>query len=209
MTNTEFLLWEQASRDTIDLKRIYIDIAGDLVTGVLLSQIIYWNLPNKEGKSKLRVWYEGKLWLAKGREDWWEECRISPKQFDRSIKILENKELIETALKKFNGSPTKHICLNINKLLEDATLIYNKQTEGKMDFDQRVKSNLTKGEKPIYPNSKMDSTEKLKSITKTTPKTTSKTTSKMNLGRVDNFNNFEQRTYDYDELEKKLLGWDK
>lgn len=26
---------------------------------------------------------------------------------------------------------------------------------------------------------------------------------------VDNFNNFEQRNYDYDSLEKKLLGWDK
>jgi DnaD/phage-associated family protein len=25
----------------------------------------------------------------------------------------------------------------------------------------------------------------------------------------DNFNNFEQRVYDYDSLEKKLLGWDK
>lgn len=24
----------------------------------------------------------------------------------------------------------------------------------------------------------------------------------------DNFNNYEQRTYDYDDLEKKLLGWD-
>ena len=28
-------------------------------------------------------------------------------------------------------------------------------------------------------------------------------------GQNDNFNNFEQRVYDYDELEKKLLGWDK
>jgi DnaD/phage-associated family protein len=28
-------------------------------------------------------------------------------------------------------------------------------------------------------------------------------------GQNDNFNNFEQRVYDYDSLEKKLLGWDK
>lgn len=27
-------------------------------------------------------------------------------------------------------------------------------------------------------------------------------------GKVDNFNNYEQRQYDYDELEKKLLGWE-
>jgi plasmid replication initiation protein len=27
--------------------------------------------------------------------------------------------------------------------------------------------------------------------------------------KIDNFNNFEQRTYDFKDLEKKLLGWDK
>ncbi|MBU3157613.1 hypothetical protein [Clostridium estertheticum] len=26
--------------------------------------------------------------------------------------------------------------------------------------------------------------------------------------KVDNFNNYKQRTYDFDDLEKKLLGWD-
>lgn len=30
-----------------------------------------------------------------------------------------------------------------------------------------------------------------------------------NKKKVDNFNNFEQREYDYDALEKRLLGWDK
>jgi predicted phage replisome organizer len=29
-----------------------------------------------------------------------------------------------------------------------------------------------------------------------------------NKGKTDNFNNFEQREYDYDSLEKKLLGWE-
>lgn len=33
--------------------------------------------------------------------------------------------------------------------------------------------------------------------------------SKKNNKKQDNFNNFEQREYDYDELERKLLGWDK
>lgn len=31
---------------------------------------------------------------------------------------------------------------------------------------------------------------------------------KQSNGKTDNFNNFEQRTYNFDELEKKLLGWD-
>ncbi|AJA50006.1 putative DNA replication protein DnaD [Clostridium pasteurianum DSM 525 = ATCC 6013] len=36
-----------------------------------------------------------------------------------------------------------------------------------------------------------------------------KSSSNLNTGPKTNFNNYEQRSYDYDELEKKLLGWDK
>lgn len=38
--------------------------------------------------------------------------------------------------------------------------------------------------------------------------TDSKSAKRTRRGRVDNFNNFKQREYDFDELEKKLLGWD-
>lgn len=115
----EFLKWEEASRDTIDVKRCYIDLAGDLVTGILLSQIIYWYLPSKRGESRLRIKRrDGKHWMAKGRRDWWDECRVTPKQFDRSIGILRAKGLVETRLWKFRGSPTLHVCLNMPALVE-------------------------------------------------------------------------------------------
>ena len=51
----QFLSWEAKSRDIIDFKKIYVDIADDLIAGLLLSQIIYWHLPNEHGKTKLRV----------------------------------------------------------------------------------------------------------------------------------------------------------
>lgn len=132
----EFLAWEEASRDTIDLKKIYIDVAdGDLVSGVLLSQIIYWYLPSKNKQSKLKVFKmdesgQKELWLAKGREDWFEECRISPKQFDRSSGILIKLGFLEKKIFKFNGNPTVHIKLNVDKVWK------------------AVNSLLPKGEKP-------------------------------------------------------------
>ena len=56
-----FVQWELASRETIDFKMIYVDIAGgDILAGLLLSQIIFWNLPGKDGRSKLRVQKENK-----------------------------------------------------------------------------------------------------------------------------------------------------
>lgn len=30
--SNNFLIWEKASRDTIDVKRVHIDVAGNLVT---------------------------------------------------------------------------------------------------------------------------------------------------------------------------------
>jgi len=111
-TVEDFQRLEAASRDTIDVKRCYIDLSGDLVTGILLSQIIFWFLPSSKGRNRLRIEREGKYWLAKSREEWWEECRISPKQFDRAIKILRDKGLVETRIFKFSGFPTLHVWLN-------------------------------------------------------------------------------------------------
>ena len=117
MTKDEFIAWEQASRDVIDVKRIYIDITGDLATGVLLSQIVFWSLPDRSGKQKLKILKDGRYWLAKKREDWWDECRITPKQFDRAIGVLEDKKLVVTDVFGFAGAPVKHVSLDFEELI--------------------------------------------------------------------------------------------
>lgn len=112
MNLDQFFKWEKATRDTIDVKKIYIDVADDLVAGVLLSQIAYWFLPSKEGKTKLRVQKDGFLWLAKGRDDWWEECRIKPRQFDTAVNKLIEKQIVIKTTYKFDGNPMIHIRIN-------------------------------------------------------------------------------------------------
>lgn len=173
----EFYFWEKSSKDIIDVKRIYIDIADDLIAGILLSQIIYWNLPNDKGQTKLKVEKDGKLWLAKSRQEWWEEIRISPKQFDNAIKKLEIKNIVETKLFKFNGAPTKHISLNEKVILD----LINNVVRGEMDFDQRVKSNLPKGENENSPKVKMNFNKRVNSLTETTTEITTKTTNIENI----------------------------
>ena len=151
-----FLKWEQLSRDSIDVKRMYLDIAGDLVAGVLLSQIIYWYLPDKEGRTKLRVRKDGRLWLAKGRNDWWDECRITAKQYDRAIGLLEEKGLVEKRLYKFNGAPTTHISLKTDALMS------------------HIQSILPKGEIPFYPFGEIHFNLSGNSLTENTAKNTTK-----------------------------------
>jgi hypothetical protein len=99
------------------VKRCYIEMAGDIPTGVLLSQIVFWFLPGKNGATKLSVERDGRLWLAKQREEWWDECCIRPKQFDRCVAQLEAAGFITTAVYKFDGFATKHISLNWESLI--------------------------------------------------------------------------------------------
>ena len=137
-----------------------VDITEDLIAGILLGQIVYWYMPNEQGKSKLRVKKNGEFWLAKSREDWKDEIRITPKQYDRAIKILISKGLVEVQKFKFNGAPTNHIKLNISEVT------------------QRVKSILTFGENPNSPLGEIELTERVNSLTEITTETTTKITTK-------------------------------
>jgi len=177
----EFLKWEEVGRDSIKVKRIYVDVAEDLIAGILLSQIVYWHLPSKQdGNTKLRVEKGGQLWLAKGREDWWDECRITPRQFDRAINILIDKGIVEKELFKFNGSPMVHVRLIPEVLMQYINSISRKKEQREMDFNESVKSNLTKGENGSSQKCKMDINESVKSLTETTTETTTKTTTSNN-----------------------------
>lgn len=149
---------ETFARNGYMVRLAYVDITDDLIAGILLGQIVYWYMPNEQGKSKLRVKKKGELWLAKSREDWRSEIRITPKQYDRAIKILIDKGFVEVQKFKFNGAPTNHIKLNISEVTE------------------RVKSILTFGENPNSPMGEMEVTERVNSLTEITTETTTEIT---------------------------------
>jgi len=178
----QFLLWERASRDTLEVKRLYIDMAGDLVAGVVLSQIVYWHLPNREGCARLQIQREGKLWLAKGRAEWWDECRVSPKQADRALEVLEGNGLIEVRLFKFGKAPRKHIRIRHDEFLRawkcHVARSVGDQGPGQdsaVDFAQRSKSRISpKGQNRFRPKVKIQGFHPLGKIldTETTTETT-------------------------------------
>lgn len=92
-----------------------VDVAGDLVAGVLLSQIAYWFGWDRKGRDRLTVEREGHRWLAKANAAWWEECRVTEDQARRAVKALSDRGLVETRVWKFNGTPMVHV-----RLLPDA-----------------------------------------------------------------------------------------
>lgn len=161
--NSNIFQLETFARSGYMVRLAYVDIAEDLIAGILLGQIVYWYMPNEQGKNKLRVRKNGEFWLAKGREDWKTEIRITPKQYDRAIKILINKGFVEVQKFKFNGAPTNHIKLNISEVT------------------QRVKSILTFGENPNYPLGEMEFNETVTSLTEITTENTTKKVSSSNI----------------------------
>lgn len=96
----------------------YIDIAGGLVEGTLLGQIMYWFIPDKNGTIRAQIKKDGEYWIAKKRSDWWDEIRITDRQYDRAIKSLLDKNIIVIAKYKFCGLPTPHIRPNYEKIGE-------------------------------------------------------------------------------------------
>lgn len=180
MTKQEFLKWEADSRDSIDVKRSYIDIAGDLVAGIMLSQLIYWYLPDKSGNTKIRIEKESREWIAKHREDWWGECRISPKQVDRATALLKKKGILTTKIFKFSGKNCQHYSLNFNILLTEIQT-YQKVnfTKGELTEKENLPNgNFTKGENETLPkgNSKIDE-RSVSSTAENTAENTAETTS--------------------------------
>lgn len=160
---------EQSTYETISTKKVYVDMVNDLVAGMLLSQIVYWNLPDKQGNdSKLRVQKDGCLWLAKKATDWFDEIRISNKQVMRATSILKNLNLVDTKIFKFDGAPTTHFKLNKNRLLE----LHKKTLLKDSDFTQRVKSNLPIGQNGNTPLGKIELAQRVKSLTYITTKNT-------------------------------------
>lgn len=118
MDENQFFAWERSSRQTIDFKMTYVDVVGDLMAGLLLSQIVYWFTPDRQGRSKIRIQREGRRWMAKKHSEWYEEIRMTEDQVRRALGMLKKAGLVEVKRFKFAGAPTTHISLNTKELIK-------------------------------------------------------------------------------------------
>lgn len=111
-----FLKWEKRSKDTIAFRKIYVRMAGgDVLAGLLLSQIVYWFTPTKDGDYKTtHLTPDNKQpELYKYRKDWNEEICFSLCQVDRAMKVLSTDfNLINVRRTKFNGNQCQAISIN-------------------------------------------------------------------------------------------------
>lgn len=141
-----FSTLEVHSKHSINFKTLYVDICEDLIAGLLLSQIIYWFGNSKNGSPRAQKTFGNKVCIVKQRSEWWNEIRISPKQYDRAISILKDKEFVNVEIHKsnyFKGETASYIFLNSEKLMNSINEYLNKFIE---NSHQGGNLELTKGE---------------------------------------------------------------
>jgi len=103
---------EALAHDSILFRRVYFDIAGDLASGLVLAQIVYWFSPAKDGRVRLRVQRNGRLWLVKRASDWWHEVRVKERTARRILQKLKSKGLLDVEVHKYAGTPQTYVWLN-------------------------------------------------------------------------------------------------
>lgn len=103
------LIYElSGQQNLVSIPVVYIEITGDLNTALLLNQMVFWS-----DKSKRKDGY-----FYKSYREWEEEIHLSEYQVRRSIKILKELGVLDTELRRANGSPTLHFRVNIDKVSE-------------------------------------------------------------------------------------------
>ena len=194
LTQDEIMLGNAAFTSKLNvIHHAYVDIAGDMIAGALLSQILYWFGADRNGRPRARIQKDGHLWIAKARGDWWQEIRITPKQYDRAAKILRDMGFIELRTMKFAGNPTTHIRIiseTLNKAIEDwkreqAREHMERERQklaavgylpfGNNEFDQTATASFTNGQQGYYPTGNVDLPHEGISLTENTTETTKET----------------------------------
>lgn len=82
-------------------------VDGDHAAAILLSQLLWWFQPAK-GTREPRVRYEreGRRWLIRSDDDWYDDCRLTQKQVRRIRSALLAADLIVHRRFKVGGAPT-------------------------------------------------------------------------------------------------------
>lgn len=82
----------------LTIPRIFIEATGDIESALFLSQLLYWT-----GRSTRPDGY-----IYKTYREWQEEIGLTQHQVSRATNKLKSFGILETVLKKANGSPTVH-----------------------------------------------------------------------------------------------------
>lgn len=102
----EFIKRVSGQENVLTIPLIYVDLTGDLNTALILNQSIYYTSITKRKDG----------YFYKTYKEWERETSLTQYQVKKSVDKLKNMEIMQTKLKKANGSPTLHYKIDMSKL---------------------------------------------------------------------------------------------
>jgi hypothetical protein len=108
---------------------LFIKYMGSHEGGLFLQQLIYWQNLKGEG-----------VMFPKSYDDWYNELVITKRVLSGLKAKLEAKNMLKTMVKKLNGTPTLHWCIDLNLAYNDLANFISESANGTMDSDQMLLS---------------------------------------------------------------------
>ena len=93
----------------IDVLAGLVRMAGNGAGGLILSQLHYWTADDRNGQTRLRMYRDGRWWLAKQYQDFAEETGLTPRQVRSAVDRLRGQGVIQTSTYRFDGLRTLHL----------------------------------------------------------------------------------------------------
>lgn len=106
---------------SLEIKREYIQLVGDLKATSLLAQLLCWYRPS-DGKTKPKkpVLKNGYYWAVNNIGGWMEDCALTRAEYYSGVKTLIDKGLVVKAVHKFtDGNPAVWMRLDLDLLYEN------------------------------------------------------------------------------------------
>jgi hypothetical protein len=91
-----------ASRDHHDNRGVFVElwvldlVQNDYPAAFLLSQLMWWAQPAKDGRPKLTYRRDGELWLVRPDDGWHDELRLTARQVEQAKRRLKKAGLVVT-----------------------------------------------------------------------------------------------------------------
>lgn len=107
---------EKPRNATIGFDRMLFDLVGNINAAIVLHEIVFWFTPTKSGKPHKSggIQRDGKWWIARSYEDWWETKRLTPKQAKNALKKLKDLGFItlQTMKSRYHNNNTT-VCIHL------------------------------------------------------------------------------------------------
>lgn len=176
------LLEFAGDRNVITIHRPFVEFTGSLEAAILLSQLLYWT--PRSGNNG---------WVAKSDAEFCEELCLSRYALRSAKATLSKMCILETVVKRYNGSPTTHYRVDLDALVTLWQAKFQECDNGLSENRQSIVRNqtvdCTKSDNPL--------SESRQSLTEITTETTTEIVNNNNNNGAKNF--LETRQSDFQE----------